>query len=127
MKTPETTTKQSERAHRTAKNTIFDVYKYQGRGDWQVLKHTGTELLQTFSHIGHEFEVRLSKDKRTVYICLDGLIFERTNFVAEVIHSVKTRPDWYLQLNWTDAPEQISGEMAEKRMHLNTSQRVEHL
>ena len=104
-----------------AKNTIFDVYKYMNHGEWQVMKHTGTELLQTFSHIGQEFEVRLSKDKRTVFICLNGLIYERTNYVAEVTHKVKTCPDWYKSLYWDGAAENIAGEMAEKFEHLRTT------
>lgn len=97
------------------KATIYDVYKYMNQGEWQVMKYTGTALIQSFTHLNTEFEVRLTKDNRTALICIDGIIFDRTPSVKVIENLIAQDDYWYLGLNWDGAPEQIAGEMQEKR------------
>ena len=97
------------------KATIYDVYKYMNQGEWQVMKYTGTTLMQSFTHLNTEFEVRLTKDNRTALICIDGIIFDRTPSVKGIENLITQDDYWYLGLNWDGAPEQIAGEMQEKR------------
>lgn len=86
---------------------------------YSLIKYTGTALLQSFSHLNTEFEVRLSKDKRTILICVDGINFSLTNMVAEVQHKLNRDEQWYLALNWSDLPEFINVVLPEKKQFLN--------
>lgn len=115
---PARTKSHRKNVHRTNKNTIFDVYKYQNSDDWSIIRHTGTKLLQSFTYLDYQFEVRLSRDEQTVFVCTDSLIYSRTTSVAKVKAEISKNEKWYLQLNWSDAPENITGEMAEKREFL---------
>lgn len=108
------------------KNTIFDVYKYMNQGEYQVMKYVGTKLLQSFIYLGYEFEVRLSKDERTVFICTNSLIYSRTTSADKVIEELEKDEKWYLKLNWTDADELLAWDMEYKKEFLTAYLQNKH-
>ena len=100
------------------KNTIFDVYRYLNNPDYQVLKHTGTILIQSFNHLNTDFEIRLNKDRTRGFVCIDGFVFESFTSVQKVENELKKSELWYLQLNWSDAPEFIENELPKRNEFL---------
>jgi len=102
------------------KNTIFDVYRYLNRPEYQVLKHTGTILIQSFNHLNTDFEIRLNKDRMRGFVCIDGFVFESFTSVQKVENELKKSELWYLQLNWSDAPEFIENELPKRNEYLKT-------
>lgn len=101
------------------KSTIYDVFKYMNDEQYSFLKYTETTLIQSFTHLNTDFEVRSTKDGRIFFVCIDGIVFAQTASIYRLKKKIAANKQWYLSLNWDGAAEQLSGEMDEKRRVLN--------
>ena len=90
------------------KNTVFEVYKYSGCADYSMFKHCNTTLIQQFSHLGYDFEVRVNKDRSKLFITHKGINVACSGSVSEMEYKLKQSETWYLKLNWDLMPELMS-------------------
>lgn len=101
--------------------TIYEIYRYQNRTEYDLVKHTGTILLQKFNHLDIDFEIRLNKTRTRGFVCIDGISFESFTSIERVERELKANELWYLALNWSDAPDYIANELPERRKYLETT------
>lgn len=100
------------------KNTVFDVYKYMNSSDWSIHKYCNTTLFQSFTHLGYDFEVRISKDDSKFFICNNGVSVASNGSVSNMKKQHEKCKEWYLNLNWELFPECMS-EIDEKLKFIN--------
>jgi len=90
------------------KNTMFRVYKYMNAPEWCMIKYCNTTLLQSFTHLGYDFEVRVEKDGSKVMICHRGVFLDGGIPIKQFMPEYNSSTEWYLGLNWETLPATMS-------------------